>query len=118
MSEDNNEDNLHLLAGKQIGTNRLINTFGVFSFGKFDMGVASPSKSSGEGNAAGKTKENVCEAESDVAKLVGNVFDSMDVSKCGVLPSSRFAELVEELGGDFYGNKLSKQLSEVDVEDN
>eukprot|EP00957_Ditylum_brightwellii_P083718 6362896-Ditylum_brightwellii.AAC.1 len=41
----------------------------------------------------------------------------MDVSKCGVLPLSRFAELVEELGEGFYGNELSKQLSKVNVED-
>ena len=51
------------------------------------------------------------------AKKASQVFDTADKEKCGILPSSMFDDLLEELGECFDSEEQRKRLAEVDPDE-
>ena len=55
--------------------------------------------------------------EEPSAKKASSVFDSFDKEKKGLLPSSMFEDLQDELGEGFYGDEMDKQIQVIDPDD-
>ena len=52
--------------------------------------------------------------DSDFSKSAARVFDKIDNRKYGVLPLSKFVDLIETLGKGFHSEDLEGQLQKVD----
>ena len=52
--------------------------------------------------------------DSDFSKATARIFDKINNWKYGVLPSSKFVDLIETLGEGFHGKYLVGHLQKVD----
>ena len=76
---------------------------------------SSPKGKTGEKTVIEDLEDDVDELpDSDSAKAAARVFDEIDNGKAGVLPSSKFVDLIETLGEGFHGEELAGQLRKVD----
>ena len=89
-------------------------TFGVnaspssgFTFGGTAVAIESASSQAGK-------PETPLKEQSAAAKAAAKIFDEMDTEKTERLPSYRFESLLDGLGEGFHGEKLRRQLDQID----
>ena len=60
-------------------------------------------------------EDNIDEiTNSDFSRATVRLFDEIDNGKAGLLPSSKFGDLIQISGVDFHGEDLAGQLRKVD----